>query len=41
MLLAMVEQTEAVRQPHTLITADAGYHSKDNHAALCEPASRL
>jgi hypothetical protein len=36
MLLAMVEQTQGVRQPHTLITADAGYHSKDNLAALCE-----
>jgi hypothetical protein len=35
MLLTMVQQTEAVREEQTLITADAGYHSKDNLAALC------
>ena len=36
MLLTMVEQTAAVRRADTLITADAGYHSKENLAALCE-----
>jgi transposase len=36
MLLPMVEQTDALRQPHTLIAADAGYHTHDNLAALCE-----
>jgi len=35
MLLPMVEQADAVRQPHTVIAADAGYHSNDNMAALC------
>jgi transposase len=30
MLLAMVEQTQAVREANTLITADAGYHSEAN-----------
>lgn len=36
MLLPMIEQTEVVRAAHTLITADAGYHSKDNLQALRE-----
>lgn len=35
-MLPMVEHSEPVRQPHTLITADAGYHTNDNLAALCE-----
>jgi transposase len=30
MLLPMIEQTQAYRQEHTLITADAGYHSQAN-----------
>jgi transposase len=34
MLLPMIEQTEAYREEHTLITADAGYHSDDNIAQL-------
>jgi hypothetical protein len=34
MLLPMIEQTEAVRAQHTVITADAGYHSKENMEAL-------
>jgi transposase len=34
MLLPMVAQTQALRTEHTLITADAGYHSKDNVQAL-------
>jgi transposase len=38
MLLPMVEQTAPLRQAHTLITADAGYHSNENLAALCEQA---
>ena len=36
MLLPMIEATAAVRAAHTLITADAGYHSSDNVNALCE-----
>jgi transposase len=34
MLLPMIEQTEPVRAAHTLFTADAGYHSKENLQAL-------
>ncbi len=34
MLLPMVQASSTVRETHTLITADAGYHSKDNLAAL-------
>ena len=34
MLLPMVEQTAALRSQHTLITADAGYHSQDNLQTL-------
>ena len=34
LLMPMVEATAQVRQPHTLITADAGYHSLDNLVAL-------
>ena len=34
LLMPMVEATAPVRQPHTLITADAGYHSLDNLVAL-------
>ena len=36
MLLSMIEQTEGVRAAHTIITADAGYHSKENIEALRE-----
>jgi transposase len=36
MLLPMIEQTEGVRAKHTLFTADAGYHSKENMQALQE-----
>ena len=36
MLIPMVEQSSGVRTEHTLITADAGYHSNDNIAALKE-----
>ncbi len=36
MLLPMIEQTTAYRNTHTLITADAGYHSDANVAALHE-----
>lgn len=35
-LLPMIERTAAVRTVHTLITADAGYHSNQNIKALCE-----
>ena len=38
MLLPMIEQTQAVRAPHTLITADAGYHSDANIGALHQRA---
>lgn len=38
MLLPMVGHTAPVRQAHTLFTADAGYHSRENIAALCEQA---
>jgi IS5 family transposase len=38
MLLPMIEQTEPYRAPHTLITADAGYHSDTNVAQLMEQA---
>ena len=38
MLLPMVGQTELLRRADTLITADAGYHSNENLAALCEQA---
>jgi transposase len=34
MLLPMIEQTDPVRAAHTLFTADAGYHSKENLQAL-------
>jgi transposase len=34
MLLPMVQASAAVRESHTLITADAGYHSNDNLQAL-------
>ncbi len=33
-LLTMIEQTASVRQPGTLITADAGYHNDKNLAQL-------
>jgi transposase len=36
MLLPMIEKTAAVREAHTLITADAGYFSDDNIGALQE-----
>jgi len=36
MLLPMIEATAVVRDTDTLITADAGYHSRDNVQALCE-----
>jgi transposase len=36
MLLPMIEQAGAVRAAHTVITADAGYHSQDNLQALQE-----
>jgi transposase len=36
MLLPMVQASQGLRQPHTLITADAGYHSDANIAALHE-----
>lgn len=36
MLLPMIEQVGSVRRDHTLITADSGYHSNENVAALCE-----
>ena len=36
MLLPMIEQSDAYRAPHTLITADAGYHSDANVAQLME-----
>ena len=36
MLLPMIEQTGIVREAHTVITADAGYHSNDNLQALQE-----
>ena len=41
MLLPMIGKAEPMREPHTLITADAGYHSDANLAALherCIPA---
>ena len=34
MLLPMIEQSQAIRAEHTLITADAGYHSDANVHAL-------
>jgi transposase len=34
MLLPMIERVAPVREPHALITADAGYHSDANIAAL-------
>ena len=34
MLVPMIQQSNIVRAEHTLITADAGYHSNDNVAAL-------
>jgi transposase len=36
MLLPMIEQTQGVRAAHTIFTADAGYHSKENIEALQE-----
>jgi transposase len=36
MLMPMIEQSEPLRAAHTVIAADAGYHSKENLAALCE-----
>ncbi len=36
MLLPMIEQTEGLRAAHTVITADAGYHSNENMQALQE-----
>ena len=33
MLIPMVEQSAPCRADHTLITADAGYHSEDSHCA--------
>ena len=36
MLLPMVKASEALRNPDTLITADAGYHSAENLLALAE-----
>ena len=38
MLLPMIEQAQAQREAHTLITADAGYHSDSNVAQLMERA---
>ena len=38
MLLPMIEQSEAYREAHTLITADAGYHSDANVAQLMHNA---
>jgi transposase len=38
MLLPMVQATQSLRDPQTLITADAGYHSDENVRALCEQA---
>ncbi len=38
MLLPMIGQTAPYRQPHTLITADAGYHSDANVAQLMRQA---
>ena len=34
MLLPMIEQTRSTRAAHTIITADAGYHSHENMQAL-------
>jgi len=36
MLLPMIDKAAALREPHTLITADAGYFSDDNIRALHE-----
>lgn len=36
LLLPVVEATATIRSPHTLITADAGYHSERNLKALAE-----
>lgn len=38
MLLPLIQQTAPYRQPHTLITADAGYHSDANVAELMRQA---
>ena len=38
MLLPVIEQTGAYRKEHTLITADAGYHSDANVAQLMDKA---
>jgi transposase len=34
MLMPMIDKTQGMRAPHTLITADAGYHSDANVGAL-------
>jgi transposase len=36
MLVPMIDKAQPVREASTLITADAGYHSDANMAALCE-----
>jgi transposase/IS5 family transposase len=36
MLMPMIEQMQGLRAAHTLITADAGYHSEENMTALRE-----
>jgi hypothetical protein len=45
MLLPMIDQADAYRQAQTLVTADAGYHSDANMAALMErnshPSERM
>jgi hypothetical protein len=38
LLLPVVAATAAIRSPHTLMTADAGYHSEANLKALAEQA---
>ena len=38
MLLPMIEQTEPLRAAHTLITADAGYHSDEQYGRSCASA---
>ena len=38
MLLPMIEQSQPYREEHTLITADAGYHSDANIAKLLHGA---
>ncbi len=36
MLLPMIDQAAAYRTPHTLVMADAGYHSQDNVSQLMQ-----